>query len=169
MWCGYTLCSFRDRNRPRDLSECMIRGSIANRKGIDMGNGSYFGGGTIVNKGPYGDPGRNGIGRQPSGALKGSARMPDGVLARKIPPLRDAMSLLADLCEAGRLRLHNRPQIERYLGQLSAFDGVVTHSHRLAYDNGRRVIEEARPHIRRRLGPKHEVITKLQNLQELYS
>jgi hypothetical protein len=135
-----------------------------------VAKGSYLGGGTIIDRGAYSDPSGRGVGgRTGSPPLKGSARMPNGVLARKIPHIRAAIMLLAELCDVQKLRLHNIAEIRKYAAALNSFQRDVTHQHRLAYDNGRRLIEEELPHVRRRMGAKHETLMRRQSLQRLYS
>jgi hypothetical protein len=48
-----------------------------------MAKGTYLGGGMIINAGLHCDPGGRGVSGRGSPALKGSQRMPDGVIAAK--------------------------------------------------------------------------------------
>src|ERR1700726_3403015 len=100
-----------------------------------MTKGTYLGGGTIIDAGPHGDPGGRGVGGRGGPALKGSQRMPDGVIAAKLPYARDALGLLVQLSAAKSVRLHNIREIRKSASVLSSFGGQVTAAHRLAYDN----------------------------------
>jgi hypothetical protein len=63
--------------------------------------------------------------------------------------------------------MQNIAQIRKHLAALISFKAEVTHQHRLAYDNGRRLIGEALAYVRRGLGRKNETLATLQCLQRL--
>lgn len=129
-----------------------------------MAKGTYLGGGTIIDAGPHGDPGARGVGGRGSPALKRSQRMPDGVIAAKLPHARDALGLLVQLSAAKTARLHNIREISKSASVLSSFDGQVTAAHRLAYDNSFRLIDEIKAPLKRQLGARHEVLSQIERL-----
>jgi hypothetical protein len=68
-------------------------------------------GGTIINAGPHGDPGGRGVGsRCAVSALESGWRLPDAVLATKLPHAWDALRLLVKLGKAKKLQIHNIAQ-----------------------------------------------------------
>src|SRR4051794_17184472 len=107
-----------------------------------MAKGTYQGGGTIIDAGPHGDPSGRGLGSRSSPSLKRSQRMPDAVIATKVPYMRDALRLLVELSQAKKLRVHNIAQIRQWSLVLNSFRGPVTSQHRAAYDNSFRLIDE---------------------------
>jgi hypothetical protein len=130
-----------------------------------MGKRTYLGGGTIINAGPHGDPGGRGVGSpRSSPTLKLSQRLPDTVLAARLPHARDALRLLVELIEAKKLRIHNIAQIKKYSSALSSFRGQVGFQHRLAYDNFFRLIDEVRGPMRRQLGADHIAVSSVERL-----
>lgn len=79
-----------------------------------MGKGSYLGGHSVIDKGWYGDPEGRGISPNGSPALSGSRRMPDAIIAPKLPYARDALGVLVALSDAKKVRLHNIAQIRKW-------------------------------------------------------
>jgi hypothetical protein len=125
---------------------------------------TYLGGSTIINTGPHGDPGGRGVSTCSSPTLKLSQRLPDAVLAAKLPHARDALRLLVELSEANKLRVHNIEQIKKWSSVLSSFSGQVTSQHRLAYDNSFRLINEASVPMKRQLGGNHIAVLTVERL-----
>jgi hypothetical protein len=131
-----------------------------------MAKGTYLGGGTIINTGPHGDPSGGGVGSRSSQTLKRSQRMPDTVIAAKLPHARDALRLLVELSEAEKLRVHNIAQIKKWSSVLNSFNGQVTSQHRLAYDNSFRLIDEISAPMKRQLGANHHAISAIERLKK---
>jgi hypothetical protein len=132
----------------------------------DMAKGTYLGGGTTINTGPHGDPSGGGVGSRFSQTLKRSQRMPDAVIATKLPHARDALALLVKLSEAKKLRVHNIAQVKKYSSVLNSFKRQVTSQHRLAYDNSFRLIDEISVPMKRQLGANHDAISTIERLKK---
>ena len=155
----------RQRRRVADLETRPLVHRRQNRPATEMAKRTYLGGSTIINAGAHGDPSGRGVGSRSSPRLKRSQRMPDAVIAAKLPYARDALGLLVDLSDAKKLRLHNIAQITKWFSVLNSFREEVTSQHRLAYDNSFRLIDEISMPMRRQLGANHAIISAIERLK----
>src|SRR5262249_21809518 len=98
-----------------------------------VSKGTYTGGGTIVNKGPHGDPSGRGLSPRGSPRLTGSRRYPSSVLAQRIPYLLESMKLVLELHEHKRVRLPSAIRARKVHAALASFETEITSEHRNAY------------------------------------